>query len=540
MSNPFSYTLRPSKDLDYVVSASSDSDSEPTCKQKKRSSKNVRVTADTVTKTHDRESDPAYVLKIRAQTRERMKQYRQRIKEEYASASTRKQIEHVEEAMVIQRAKWRAQKQKEKKVMSPKDVNKKNAKRRLGYLKRQLKKGKVPRNAANAIVLPLTPRKYVDTVINLIKTSTPRKKALFKKYGYLRNRRLIKKIERNARVIALVKERLKELKKSQRKEDRKNYQFLVSTASGKQVMDRTLSKSFGICAKTWLKYSTIDTWERNSRSDAMTEEDHVGIHTFYRQHSSLLSGTRYNTKEGKQKMVLNVTTEKLHRNFQQLFGKTISLSRFRKDRPSYVLCVAKHRFNTSLCEYCINIEHKIQALGKLSKEINISMPAKDKYELSDLTVCSYEHVPAQECINRTCKKCGTSNLKIAFKDFGMEKTLLWKVWSTQKFHPSDKKRAKLEVSSEAEKEQGKDDEKTEQAGEKKGISKKVLTEKSTLVSDLVNQLCNDMDHFTSHLFTAKWQREQMKELQGCLPDGWILTIEDFSENFRTCFQDKIK
>jgi hypothetical protein len=566
------------------------------------------------------------------------------------NANTRQQHEQVAELKAVQRQKWREQKRKEKEQSTPENLKKMNEKRRRNYIKRQLVKGKIPRTTKNTVYLPSTPSKYVDTVIDLIKKSTPTKKSLFKQYGYLRCRSTIKSIARNARVIALMREKIKNLKKSRNKQDRKNFQLLVSTVSGKKTIDRSLCRSFNVCAKTWEKYTEVDSYDRANRSDAMTQEEQVGIHSFYHTNSTLLGGYK-NRIKGKQKMILNVTTQKLHCRFQEVNGKTISLSRFRKERPAYVLCIGKHKFNTCLCEYCINIEHKVQALGKLAKQIDVIMPAKDKYELSDLTVCSYDQIPAPDCLTRTCKKCGTSNLKEAFKDFNKEKTLLWKVWENKKFRPQGKSSTHLSsvtsqesvvdatkscVVDDTEQEQGKcsgkkmkgqssnkkgvsrkvltgktgDESKLQRSKRKvlpkqeltensppaaetidkkceasiaqekgvtpadvsavkskgsgvddtkigpgktsgkkedmsqvkseKGVSKKVLTEKLSTVSEMIDTLCEEMYTFTEHLATAKWQKAKMRELQESLPDGWVLTIEDYSENFRTCFQDEIQ
>ena len=554
-----------------------------------------------------------------------MRRMRSREKEAGLNATTRKQKDEIANKQELQRAKWRAQKAKEKVIESPEQRQKRKEKRKINYMKKQLNKGKIPRDAPNALILPETPTKFVNTVMRIIRNSTPRKKLLFKRYGILRDKKREERHARNTRVLAKIKEKLKKLKNSKKVRDRKKFHFLVTTMSGKRILDRTIAKSFDVCAKTWKRYSLMEDYARAKRSDALTESDNTGIQSFYCQNATLLGGSKYSQKDGKHKKILNVTTRKLHHNFQEYLGKQISLSRFRKERPSHILCIGKHKFIGSLCEYCINIEHKIKALGKVAQKAGVSIPAENKFEASDSTVCPYEDYPSPVCISRNCSECGTGKLKELFADLEPGEAS-WQVWQNKTFHVPNKLRTgtkgevpfgeskctkmqdnvtamkpndencksegtKLEDSCkkpnyektdkgrgtklvdtdkpiDQKKVQTKpiivkntdnakskgtkvEDTKTKMEGvlspdmakkkkEDKGITKKVLIDKCTPVSELVEKLCEDMQTFTQHLVTAKWQRDQLRHLQESLPDGWVLTIEDYSENFRTCYQDEIQ
>jgi hypothetical protein len=57
---------------------------------------------------------------------------------------------------------------------------------------------------------------------------------------------------------------------------------------------------------------------------------------------------------------------------------------------------------------------------------------------------------------------------------------------------------------------------------------------------LIDKLCENLKPFTRHLLTSRWQREQLHDLKKSLPVRWLLTIEDYSENFRTLYQDEIQ
>jgi hypothetical protein len=141
-----------------------------------------------------------------------MRRMRAKKREEFANPSTRKQRQKFEKEQETQREKWRLQKRKEKERLTPEIKKKQNERRRMHYFNKQLKKGKIPRNAKNAVILPSTPRKYVETVVNLIKGATPRKRALFKKCGYFHSEETYKRLARTARVIGRVKTKLRRSK----------------------------------------------------------------------------------------------------------------------------------------------------------------------------------------------------------------------------------------------------------------------------------------------------------------------------------------
>jgi hypothetical protein len=69
--------------------------------------------------------------------------------------------------------------------------------------------------------------------------------------------------------------------------------------------------------------------------------------------------------------------------------------------------------------------------------------------------------------------------------------------------------------------------------------KKALLEKEEPYAHLVTDLCEEMESFASHAFVGKWQYNQYKELKKNLPEGWVLSVCDFAENYRCNYQDEI-
>ncbi len=48
-----------------------------------------------------------------------------------------------------------------------------------------------------------------------------------------------------------------------------------------------------------------------------------------------------------------------------------------------------------------------------------------------------------------------------------------------------------------------------------------------------------MPFLSKYLFIASWQYSQFSRLKASLPQGWMLKVADFAENFRTFYQDEI-
>jgi len=70
-------------------------------------------------------------------------------------------------------------------------------------------------------------------------------------------------------------------------------------------------------------------------------------------------------------------------------------------------------------------------------------------------------------------------------------------------------------------------------------SRKMLSVKTGTMAELTSELCDELGSFALHLFTAKWQFMQFKNLKENLPTSWVLTVADFAENYRCVYQDEI-
>ena len=67
-----------------------------------------------------------------------------------------------------------------------------------------------------------------------------------------------------------------------------------------------------------------------------------------------------------------------------------------------------------LCEYCENVNLKIESIDKVAESSGKNVKLNNKYAMLDLTMCKkaeddqYQDIA---CIKRTCKNCGVYKLK---------------------------------------------------------------------------------------------------------------------------------
>ncbi len=252
--------------------------------------------------------------------------------------------------------------------------------------------------------------------------------------------------------------------------------------------------------ETWKKYSV--PFQRKQRSDRFTADVISTIQNFYVNHSTILPMTKTCTvgKVEKQKAILNKTTRKLYKDFLSEHTRSVSLSMFRKLRPKHILPVDAHRFRTCLCETCLNLSYKAQAL----KAAGIP-GVNDKYDLLDMSMCTREGTfNRPECVHRSCSSCGVQNLEDDLKRVPLEGMQKWRKWETD------------------------------------GLTKrKVQVEKSGSYSDLVKETMGELETFSVHMHNALWQQQQYRTLRDNLPEKWVVSVQDFAENFRHSNQDEI-
>ena len=158
---------------------------------------------------------------------------------------------------------------------------------------------------------------------------------------------------------------------------------------------------------------------------------------------------------------------------------------------------------------------KVKVLQQMARILNCSAVLSDKFDVVNTTLCSKQgSYHAKQCIQRHCDKCGSSKLQEVLEDLCKKaegKTVKWNKWENKTF--TDKKQR---------------------------VTRKVLSDVSGCIQELVDELVIECKPFALHLHVAQWQRNQLKHLKENLPDQWIVSVEDFAENFRTVYQDEVQ
>lgn len=228
------------------------------------------------------------------------------------------------------------------------------------------------------------------------------------------------------------------------------------------------------------------------------------IEKCYFDNSTISSESKTVGKTGEQKSVLNMSTRRLHARFIAENDIEISLSLFRKMRPTNVLLVEANRFRTGLCESCLNVTFKAHAFRFLGID-----SVFDKYSLIELSLCPQsdnKYLP--ECLKRECSNCGVETLKSKLMEAGSSidksKEIKWKQW----------KRDPVE-------------------------RRKIQVICVGTYETLVEETCQDLAKFPAHIHTAEWQKNQFNTLRQNLPSGYVVSVQDFAENYRHVTQNEI-
>ncbi|XP_053391572.1 uncharacterized protein LOC123539851 [Mercenaria mercenaria] len=322
------------------------------------------------------------------------------------------------------------------------------------------------------------------------------------------------------KVVSRVKHALQELKKKHCKEGRKQYQQFTRNLVGKYTAEHSMRRALGIKWEYWQRVSALENdseTEQLKRSDAFSESKVENIQTFYQYESVTLPTKKtVSNKSLNQKKVLTETIQQIHKRFlNENPDLKVSLSQFRKLRPKEVLTVKHQKFMSCLCEYCLNAQFKIDSINQAMKYHKIDLEIESKYHAVAITLCDkLTGNSERSCLERKCEECGTSKLKTFLNpliqaDDSKEHT--WKKW-------------KLGLVGTA----------------SKSVKRQILVEEKGSLSALIDELLECLEMLALHLFTARWQYKQFNDISKNVPENVVVTIADFSENYRCVSQDEIQ
>jgi hypothetical protein len=372
------------------------------------------------------------------------------------------------------------------------------------------------------VMAPRSPRKFAATMESLISTSSPRKRKAMDIIG-LQPQKKRKLFEETYKAISTT---LKELKKSRRSKHQIRRRRLIGILSRQINDDKTVRSAFGVRSDFLKRCSEIPE-EKKARCDAMKFEELERVRDFFvkPEVSTALPDAKF-VKDGKNRHILQKTLTESHRDFQKEYPDVkISRSKFASLRPANVKPQSKHTLNQCLCEYCANLELKLQVLHKLcnanrSKNIRKKI-GQDRYSVVDFTLCPKPEglrYHRRVCLERKCKDCGTKFLKKALAPMQSKTKVKWNSWGTTKV----KWNSWGTIT-------------TSDGKEHKG-----LVQNETSSTQLIEELCKEVESMPGHLFNASWQYRRFTNLLEKLPelDDTVVMVLDFGQNYACFWQDE--
>ena len=368
-------------------------------------------------------------------------------------------------------------------------------------------------------VLPQSPRKYASTIIDLIETATPRKRKAID--GGLKSR---KKVMPENNTGTVFREMMMKLKKKRGKKDR---EFKRSMAKTFSVMKnyrlmRSCSRELGIrwnlLVKSCKHSRNVDD-EKNTSS--LPRETRTAVHNYYNTQSTTLPDKKAVSKKTmKQKQILHRPIVSLYKEFRALNPDTkVGPSTFHKLRPKHIVPARYTKYRGCLCEYYANVELKLKTLNSTAQRVQqkLSKLTKNAYDVAKVTMCPRgegEMYNKPACIQRSCPACGVSKMDDLLAPLAHHEDVTdvsWYRWGT--IAMSNKK--------------GKE------------VNRKVLIEKRGTFAVMVEELKKEVAPLTHHLFKAAWQGYQFTSLRTKMPEGWVIQVLDFAENFTIVHKDEV-
>lgn len=447
--------------------------------------------------------------KYNEKVRIRMKEYRQRKKEngeQTIQPMTRKQVEK-------RRAYWREKKRQQRSQMSDEKRRELAEKRKKRYLAAKKKLTFSPskdsvRKASQRMNIPKNATMFAEAVNKVIQCATPKKKNALKEKGLVFTPNSKKIHETNAKIVANVKMELKKLKENQCKRSKQQYYTLIQSIVGKHWVERKIRKALDIKLQ-YMKRMSLLADEPIPKYDALSSESRECIKSFFKTQSVIIPHKRSVLKDGNKRSIMTESLKQAHKRFP---GVKVSLSTFKRNRPKEVLTMDKEKFRTCLCEYCLNVEFKVDVLNRVCGNNNLKqLKLEDKYDCVQKTLCD---TVQKSCYERTCNDCGVTKIREHFKPMIQqigESNIKWKRWEIGTLNTASKE-----------------------------VRRQILKEKHGKLADLVTEFVVELQSLSKHIFVANWQREQFQKIRKKVPTDWVVSVADFAENYRCLNQDEIQ
>lgn len=209
-----------------------------------------------------------------------------------------------------------------------------------------------------------------------------------------------------------------------------------------------------------------------------------------------------------QRKILPKRLKRLHRDFKSRHPQAeVSLRTMYRHLPKHIKTMRNQSYRQCLCEICVNVDLKLDALQQYMKE-----PINGGDHASEISLCQ---TPSLSCYNRKCADCGVKLVQCYIADNltadPAQQPVKWQTWALVK--------------------------------KDKGQRREKITITGNL-DDLIKNPSQDLTEFSKHIFTYRFQHMQykllMNSLTSAMPNKTAIAVCDFAENHLCKYQDEVQ
>lgn len=376
--------------------------------------------------------------------------------------------------------------------------------------------------------MPKSPKKFAAVVDGLTRIRSPRKKAAMKAKG------IVPSAERqNEQLTADMEEGVKQFMKStkssrnidQRRKRASLCRTVIKACKGRRSFSK-LRKELGVSWEFLVRCSQTedsDDFQQKQRKDALSEETKEKIQRYYTRgdvSSVDPSSAAVSVKTQEPTRYMEKTVAEAYTQFREETGVQISFSKFAAMRPNHMKAASKNKLRMCCCEYCSNVELKVQAINVFLKANGRQhLVLGSKYDVASATLCDKQEsgFHAKTCIDRKCRDCGVHRLRQQLQevlDDHADSILTWRAWVLQKETYQNS------------------------AGKNATSNRRVLATTTGPFKKVLCELEEELGTFALHLTNAQWQHVRFSALSANLPPTWLLLVMDYAENYTCHYQDE--
>ncbi|XP_053389228.1 uncharacterized protein LOC128552225 [Mercenaria mercenaria] len=276
---------------------------------------------------------------------------------------------------------------------------------------------------------------------------------------------------------------------------------------------------------------------RKTRKDKLSEGARNKIAEYWVKNSQPLNDKRKVIRERigpktyieHPKHILTSTQSSIYLNFvKENPDIKIGQRLFESLKPYYIKSAKRKDRITCLCKQHVEVSSLFKKAKECRKSILDKTPnLKDDYvlwgSLSDVTEESLcppvsingEKMFRMSCLKRDCTKCGVSNIKLMAQE--LDDSTSFVTWNRYEYVFTGKK---------------------DRNG--KYIKKQQFVKVTSTMKEMWDYIKNSLSNFPLHNFLCHWQRQQLHSIVDNLPEGHVVMVHDYSEDFKCELQDEIQ